>query len=40
MMKRVKMIKTDYRDRRIITELYQYQKTFIKIKEKTQLEKE
>jgi hypothetical protein len=32
-MKRVKMIKTDYRDRRIIRELYQYQTTFIKIKE-------
>jgi len=32
-VKTVKMIKTDYKDRRIIRELYQHQKTSIKIKE-------
>jgi len=43
MMKILKMIKIDYRDRRIIRELYKHQMTFIKInesKEKLQLEKE
>jgi hypothetical protein len=33
MMKILKMIKIDYRDRRIIRELYQHQGTFTKIKE-------
>jgi len=33
MMKILKMIKRDYRDRRIIRELYKHQKTSIKIKE-------
>jgi hypothetical protein len=33
MTKIMKMIKIDYRDRRIIRELYNYQKTSIKIKE-------
>ena len=33
MMKILKMIKTYYRDRRIIRELYKHQTTFIKIKE-------
>jgi retron-type reverse transcriptase len=32
-MKILKMIKIDYRDRRIITELFRHQKTPIKIKE-------
>jgi hypothetical protein len=32
MMKILKMIKINYRDRRIIRELYKHQKTFIKIK--------
>ena len=34
MMKIIKMIKTDYRDRRIIRELYKHQATSIKIKER------
>jgi len=33
MMKILKMIQIDYRDRRIIRELYKHQKTSIKIKE-------
>ena len=33
MMKILKMIKIDYRDRRIIRELYKYQTTYIKIKD-------
>ena len=33
MMKILKMIKIDYRDRRIIRELHRHQTTFIKIKE-------
>ena len=33
MMKVLKMIKIDYRDRRIIRELYKQQTAFIKIKE-------
>jgi hypothetical protein len=32
-MKTLKMIKTDYRDRRIIRELYKHQATSIQIKE-------
>jgi len=43
MMKILKMIKIDYRDRRIIRELHKHQMTSIKIKEskgKPQLEKE
>ena len=33
MMKTLKMIKIDYRDRRIVRELYKHQTTSIKIKE-------
>jgi hypothetical protein len=33
MMKILKMMKIDYRDRRIIREFYKYQLTFIKIKD-------
>ena len=33
MMKILKMINIDYRDRRIIRELYKHQSTFIKIKD-------